>query len=205
MIENITKIREIIKKKIVKNDNERQEDYNERVDNFISDNVSSKYKVMKYQIQKILESYLDSITDKKYIIMFLITIKNANINVTMLNNDENYKKNILFDEKMFTQYIQNIENEKSSTYSKIKKKTTNSLTNIANFFTQSSRLRILNRESNITNQMFSLLMSDVLIYTLQNNQKNEETIDISKIEDKSTNTVSKKYSTRDSTRKSENI
>jgi hypothetical protein len=106
---------------------------------------------------------------------------------------------------MFTQYIQNIENEKSSTYSKIKKKTTNSLTNIANFFTQSSRLRILNRESNITNQMFSLLMSDVLIYTLQNNQKNEETIDISKIEDKSTNTVSKKYSTRDSTRKSENI
>ena len=205
MIENITKIREIIKKKIVKNDNERQEDYNERVDNFISDNVSSKYKVMKYQIQKILESYLDSITDKKYIIMFLITIKNANINVTMLNNDESYKKNILFDEKMFTQYIQNIENEKSSTYSKIKKKTTNSLTNIANFFTQSSRLRILNRESNITNQMFSLLMSDVLIYTLQNNQKNEETIDISKIEDKSTNTVSKKYSTRDSTRKSENI
>ena len=205
MIENITKIREIIKKKIVKNDNERQEDYNERVDNFISDNVSSKYKVMKYQIQKILESYLDSITDKKYIIMFLITIKNANINVTMLNNDESYKKNILFDEKMFTQYIQNIENEKSSTYLKIKKKTTNSLTNIANFFTQSSRLRILNRESNITNQMFSLLMSDVLIYTLQNNQKNEETIDISKIEDKSTNTVSKKYSTRDSTRKSENI
>ena len=205
MIENITKIREIIKKKIVKNDNERQEDYNERVDNFISDNVSSKYKVMKYQIQKILESYLDSITDKKYIIMFLITIKNANINVTMLNNDESYKKNILFDEKMFTQYIQNIEKEKSSTYSKIKKKTTNSLTNIANFFTQSSRLRILNRESNITNQMFSLLMSDVLIYTLQNNQKNEETIDISKIEDKSTNTVSKKYSTRDSTRKSENI
>ena len=209
MIENITKIREIIKKKIVKNDNERQEDYNERVDNFISDNVSSKYKVMKYQIQKILESYLDSITDKKYIIMFLITIKNANINVTMLNNDENYKKNILFDEKMFTQYIQNIENEKSSTYSKIKKKTTNSLTNIANFFTQSSRLRILNRESNITNQMFSLLMSDVLIYTLQNNQKNEETIDIAKIEDKSTETVSKKYSTRDSTRdstrKSENI
>ena len=205
MIENITKIREIIKKKIVKNDNERQEDYNERVDNFISDNVSSKYKVMKYQIQKILESYLDSITDKKYIIMFLITIKNANINVAMLNNDESYKKNILFDEKMFTQYIQNIENEKSSTYSKIKKKTTNSLTNIANFFTQSSRLRILNRESNITNQMFSLLMSDVLIYTLQNNQKNEETIDISKIEDKSTNTVSKKYSTRDSTRKSENI
>jgi len=205
MIENITKIREIIKKKIVKNDNERQEDYNERVDNFISDNVSSKYKVMKYQIQKILESYLDSITDKKYIIMFLITIKNANINVTMLNNDENYKKNILFDEKMFTQYIQNIENEKSSTYSKIKKKTTNSLTNIANFFTQSSRLRILNRESNITNQMFSLLMSDVLIYTLQNNQKNEETIDIAKIEDKSTDTVSKKYSTRDSTRKSENI
>ena len=205
MIENITKIREIIKKKIVKNDNERQEDYNERVDNFISDNVSSKYKVMKYQIQKILESYLDSITDKKYIIMFLITIKNANINVTMLNNDESYKKNILFDEKIFTQYIQNIENEKSSTYSKIKKKTTNSLTNIANFFTQSSRLRILNRESNITNQMFSLLMSDVLIYTLQNNQKNEETIDISKIEDKSTNTVSKKYSTRDSTRKSENI
>ena len=205
MIENITKIREIIKKKIVKNDNERQEDYNERVDNFISDNVSSKYKVMKYQIQKILESYLDSITDKKYIIMFLITIKNANINVTMLNNDESYKKNILFDEKMFTQYIQNIENEKSSTYLKIKKKTTNSLTNIANFFTQSSRLRILNRESNITNQMFSLLMSDVLIYTLQNNQKNEETIDISKIEDKSTDTVSKKYSTRDSTRKSENI
>ena len=205
MIENITKIREIIKKKIVKNDNERQEDYNERVDNFISDNVSSKYKVMKYQIQKILESYLDSITDKKYIIMFLITIKNANINVTMLNNDESYKKNILFDEKMFTQYIQNIENEKSSTYSKIKKKTTNSLTNIANFFTQSSRLRILNRESNITNQMFSLLMSDVLIYTLQNNQKNEETIDIAKIEDKSTDTVSKKYSTRDSTRKSENI
>jgi hypothetical protein len=209
MIENITKIREIIKKKIVKNDNERQEDYNERVDNFISDNVSSKYKVMKYQIQKILESYLDSITDKKYIIMFLITIKNANINVTMLNNDENYKKNILFDEKMFTQYIQNIEKEKSSTYSKIKKKTTNSLTNIANFFTQSSRLRILNRESNITNQMFSLLMSDVLIYTLQNNQKNEETIDIAKIEDKSTDTVSKKYSTRDSTRdstrKSENI
>ena len=205
MIENITKIREIIKKKIVKNDNERQEDYNERVDNFISDNVSSKYKVMKYQIQKILESYLDSITDKKYIIMFLITIKNANINVTMLNNDENYKKNILFDEKMFTQYIQNIEKEKLSTYSKIKKKTTNSLTNIANFFTQSSRLRILNRESNITNQMFSLLMSDVLIYTLQNNQKNEETIDIAKIEDKSTNTVSKKYSTRDSTRKSENI
>ena len=195
MIENITKIREIIKKKIVKNDNERQEDYNERVDNFISDNVSSKYKVMKYQIQKILESYLDSITDKKYIIMFLITIKNANINVTMLNNDESYKKNILFDEKMFTQYIQNIENEKSSTYSKIKKKTTNSLTNIANFFTQSSRLRILNRESNITNQMFSLLMSDVLIYTLQNNQKNEETIDIAKIEDKSTDTVSKKYST----------
>ena len=122
MIENITKIREIIKKKIVKNDNERQEDYNERVDNFISDNVSSKYKVMKYQIQKILESYLDSITDKKYIIMFLITIKNANINVTMLNNDESYKKNILFDEKMFTQYIQNIENEKSSTYLKIKKK-----------------------------------------------------------------------------------
>ena len=53
--------------------------------------------------------------------------------------------------------------------------------------------------------MFSLLMSDVLIYTLQNNQKNEETIDISKIEDKSTDTVSKKYSTRDSTRKSENI
>jgi hypothetical protein len=209
MIENITKIREIIKKKIVKNDNERQEDYNERVDNFISDNVSSKYKVMKYQIQKILESYLDSITDKKYIIMFLITIKNANINVTMLNNDENYKKNILFDEKMFTQYIQNIEKEKLSTYSKIKKKTTNSLTNIANFFTQSSRLRILNRESNITNQMFSLLMSDVLIYTLQNNQKNEETIDIAKIEDKSTDTVSKKYSTRDSTRdstrKSENI
>jgi len=205
MIENITKIREIIKKKIVKNDNERQEDYNERVDNFISDNVSSKYKVMKYQIQKILESYLDSITDKKYIIMFLITIKNANINVTMLNNDESYKKNILFDEKMFTQYIQNIENEKSSTYLKIKKKTTNSLTNIANFFTQSSRLRILNRESNITNQMFSLLMSDVLIYTLQNNQKNEETIDIAKIEDKSTDTVSKKYSTRDSTRKSENI
>jgi hypothetical protein len=205
MIENITKIREIIKKKIVKNDNERQEDYNERVDNFISDNVSSKYKVMKYQIQKILESYLDSITDKKYIIMFLITIKNANINVTMLNNDESYKKNILFDEKMFTQYIQNIEKEKSSTYSKIKKKTTNSLTNIANFFTQSSRLRILNRESNITNQMFSLLMSDVLIYTLQNNQKNEETIDIAKIEDKSTDTVSKKYSTRDSTRKSENI
>ena len=195
MIENITKIREIIKKKIVKNDNERQEDYNERVDNFISDNVSSKYKVMKYQIQKILESYLDSITDKKYIIMFLITIKNANINVTMLNNDESYKKNILFDEKIFTQYIQNIENEKSSTYSKIKKKTTNSLTNIANFFTQSSRLRILNRESNITNQMFSLLMSDVLIYTLQNNQKNEETIDIAKIEDKSTDTVSKKYST----------
>ena len=205
MIENITKIREIIKKKIVKNDNEKQEDYNERVDNFISDNVSSKYKVMKYQIQKILESYLDSITDKKYIIMFLITIKNANINVTMLNNDESYKKNILFDEKMFTQYIQNIENEKSSTYLKIKKKTTNSLTNIANFFTQSSRLRILNRESNITNQMFSLLMSDVLIYTLQNNQKNEETIDIAKIEDKSTDTVSKKYSTRDSTRKSENI
>ena len=205
MIENITKIREIIKKKIVKNDNERQEDYNERVDNFISDNVSSKYKVMKYQIQKILESYLDSITDKKYIIMFLITIKNANINVTMLNNDESYKKNILFDEKMFTQYIQNIENEKSSTYLKIKKKTTNSLTNIANFFTQSSRLRILNRESNITIQMFSLLMSDVLIYTLQNNQKNEETIDIAKIEDKSTDTVSKKYSTRDSTRKSENI
>ena len=205
MIENITKIREIIKKKIVKNDNERQEDYNERVDNFISDNVSSKYKVMKYQIQKILESYLDSITDKKYIIMFLITIKNANINVTMLNNDESYKKNILFDEKMFTQYIQNIENEKSSTYLKIKKKTTNSLTNIANFFTQSSRLRILNRESNITNQMFSLLMSDVLIYTLQNNQKNEETIDIAKIEDKLTDTVSKKYSTRDSTRKSENI
>ena len=150
---------------------------------------------MKYQIQKILESYLDSITDKKYIIMFLITIKNANINVTMLNNDESYKKNILFDEKMFTQYIQNIENEKSSTYLKIKKKTTNSLTNIANFFTQSSRLRILNRESNITNQMFSLLMSDVLIYTLQNNQKNEETIDIAKIEDKSTDTVSKKYST----------
>jgi hypothetical protein len=110
---------------------------------------------------------------------------------------------------MFTQYIQNIENEKSSTYLKIKKKTTNSLTNIANFFTQSSRLRILNRESNITNQMFSLLMSDVLIYTLQNNQKNEETIDIAKIEDKSTDTVSKKYSTRDSTRdstrKSENI
>ena len=203
MIENITKIREIIKKNIVKNDDENTENYNERVDNFISDNVSSKYKVMKYQIQKLLESYLDSITDNKYIIMFLITIKNANINVAMLNNDESYKKNILFDEKMFTQYIKNIEKEKSSTYSKIRNTTTKSLTNIANFFTQSTRLRILNRESNITIQMFSLLMSDVLIYTLQNNQKIEgpiegpieEPIDI-KVEPK--NTSSKQSSKQSS-------
>jgi hypothetical protein len=199
MIENITKIREIIKKNIVKNDDENPEKYNERVDNFISDNVSSKYKVMKYQIQKILESYLDSITDSKYIIMFLITIKNANINVAMLNNDESYKKNILFDEKMFTQYIQNIEKEKSSAYSKFRNTTTKSLTNIANFFTQSTRLRILNRESNITNQMFSLLMSDVLIYTLQNNQKIEGQIDITNIKDEPKDTSSKQSSKQYST------
>jgi hypothetical protein len=199
MIENITKIREIIKKNIVKNDDENPEKYNERVDNFISDNVSSKYKVMKYQIQKILESYLDSITDKKYIIMFLITIKNANINVAMLNNDESYKKNILFDEKMFTQYIQNIEKEKSSAYSKFRNTTTKSLTNIANFFTQSTRLRILNRESNITIQMFSLLMSDVLIYTLQNNQKIEGQIDITNIKDEPKDTSSKQSSKQYST------
>jgi hypothetical protein len=199
MIENITKIREIIKKNIVKNDDENPEKYNERVDNFISDNVSSKYKVMKYQIQKILESYLDSITDSKYIIMFLITIKNANINVAMLNNDESYKKNILFDEKMFTQYIKNIEKEKSSTYSKIRNTTTKSLTNIANFFTQSTRLRILNRESNITIQMFSLLMSDVLIYTLQNNQKIEGQIDITNIKDEPKDTSSKQSSKQYST------
>ena len=146
-----------------------------------------------------------AINDPKVVTFPIIVVPNNPIPTIVINADENYKKNILFDEKMFTQYIQNIENEKSSTYLKIKKKTTNSLTNIANFFTQSSRLRILNRESNITNQMFSLLMSDVLIYTLQNNQKNEETIDIAKIEDKLTDTVSKKYSTRDSTRKSENI
>jgi hypothetical protein len=199
MIENITKIREIIKKNIVKNDDENPEKYNERVDNFISDNVSSKYKVMKYQIQKILESYLDSITDSKYIIMFLITIKNANINVAMLNNDESYKKNILFDEKMFTQYIQNIEKEKSSAYSKFRNTTTKSLTNIANFFTQSTRLRILNRESNITIQMFSLLMSDVLIYTLQNNQKIEGQIDITNIKDEPKDTSSKQSSKQYST------
>ena len=204
MIENITKIREIIKKNIVKNDDENLEKYNERVDNFISDNVSSKYKVMKYQIQKILESYLDSITDKKYIIMFLITIKNANINVAMLNNDESYKKNILFDKKMFTQYIQNIEKENSSAFLTIRNTTTKSLTNIANFFTQSTRLRILNRESNITIQMFSLLMSDVLIYTLQNNQKIEGqiegpikgSIDIKdELKDTSSKQSSKQYST----------
>jgi hypothetical protein len=199
MIENITKIREIIKKNIVKNDDENTENYNERVDNFISDNVSSKYKVMKYQIQKILELYLDSITDSKYIIMFLITIKNANINVAMLNNDESYKKNILFDEKMFTQYIQNIEKEKSSAYSKFRNTTTKSLTNIANFFTQSTRLRILNRESNITIQMFSLLMSDVLIYTLQNNQKIEGQIDITNIKDEPKDTSSKQSSKQYST------
>jgi hypothetical protein len=131
--------------------------------------------------------------------MFLITIKNANINVAMLNNDESYKKNILFDEKMFTQYIQNIEKEKSSTYSKIRNTTTKSLTNIANFFTQSTRLRILNRESNITIQMFSLLMSDVLIYTLQNNQKIEGQIDITNIKDEPKDTSSKQSSKQYST------
>jgi hypothetical protein len=182
MLENITKIREIIKTKIVKYEGESPQEYNKRIDDFLISNVSSKFKTMKTAIQNVLELYLNSITDKKYIIMFLLTIKNANTKVTELNDDPTYKENILFNnEELFRKYIENIQYEKTSMVAKVKK----SLTTIKNFFTQSTRLRILNRESSITTQMFSLLMSDVLIYTLKNI---DIYIDINKSEDKTDST-----------------
>lgn len=180
MQENITKIREIVKKNNPIKTGESNEVYNKRVDNFLN-NVSPKFAAMKNQIEKLLSLYLNNVTDKTYIIKFLITIQNTNLSIQNRNNDETYKNNKLLEDKEFLRTFINECNKTDATlFSKAKKSIVNGMTSVKNFFTQSTRIRLLNRESNIATQMFSLLMSDVLIYILTNSSN---IMNINKLED----------------------
>jgi hypothetical protein len=183
MQENITKIRKLVKNNSPKKMEESNDAYNKRVDNFLN-KVSPKFAVMKNQIEKLLSLYLNNVTDKTYIIKFLITIQSTNFSIQNHNNDETYKDNKLLEDKKFLRtFIDECNKTDASLFFKAKRSIVNGMTSVKNFFTQSTRIRLLNRESNITTQMFSLLMSDVLIYTLTNSSNIMNIMNMNKLED----------------------